>query len=55
MHKHLEHRNTASVDILYLLWSNVLALGQLEDVLLPIDDAQCPILRGVDRDKEHFT
>lgn len=48
MHKHLEHRNTTHVDVFYLLWSDVLSLGQLEDVLLPVDDAQCPILRGVD-------
>lgn len=46
MHKHLEHRNTACVHVLYLLWSYVLPLGQLEDVLLPVDDAESPILRG---------
>lgn len=45
MHKDLQNRNTASVDILDLLGSDVLALGQLKDVLLPVYDAQSPILK----------
>lgn len=48
MHKHLQHRNTTHVDIFNLLWSDVLSLGQFEDVLLPVNDAQCPILRRVE-------
>lgn len=39
MHKHLQYRYAAHVDVLYLLWSYVLSLGQLEDVLLPVNDA----------------
>lgn len=44
MHEHLEYRNTAHVHVLYLLRSNVLSLGQFEDVLFSVNDAQCPIL-----------
>ena len=44
MHKHLQHRHAAHVNVLDLLRSNVLSLGQLEDVLLPVDDAESPIL-----------
>lgn len=44
MNEHLEHRNTTQVDIFDLLWSDVLPLSQLEDVLLPVNDAQRAIL-----------
>lgn len=44
MHKHLQHRNTPRVDVFDLLWGDVLALGQLEDVLLPVNDAKRPVL-----------
>lgn len=40
----LSHSTAPHVDILDLLWGDVLALCQLEDVLLPIDDLQRPIL-----------
>lgn len=39
MHEHLQYRNTTHVDIFYLLRSDVLSLGQLEDVLLSVNDA----------------
>ena len=38
VHKTLLQERAAGVDILNLLGRNVLALRQLEDVLLPIDD-----------------
>lgn len=52
MHKHLQHGDAASVHVLDLLRSNVLALRQLEDVLLPVDDAQSPVLTGAHGDIE---
>lgn len=45
MHEDLQNRNTASVDVLNLLGSDVLALGQLKDVLLPVHNAQSAILK----------
>ena len=44
VHKHLQYRHTACVNILDLLRGDVLALRQLEDVLLPIDDSQGAVL-----------
>lgn len=44
MHIDLCHRITPHKDIFYLFRSNVLALGQLEDVLLPVHDLQRAIL-----------
>lgn len=44
MHKHLHHCITPRVDVLDLLRSDVLALGQLENVLLPVDDLQRAVL-----------
>lgn len=40
MHKHLGHGAAAHVYVLDLLGGDVLALRQLEDVLLPVDDLQ---------------
>lgn len=39
------HRFTSNVDVLDLLWGNVLALRQFEDVLFPINDLQRAILQ----------
>lgn len=44
MDEDLKNGDTARVDVLDLLWGDVLPLGQLEDVLLPVDDAQGPVL-----------
>lgn len=52
MHKHLEYRYGAQVDSFYLLWSNVLSLGQLKDVLLSVNDSEGTILR---RERNVFT
>ena len=40
MHKHLCHRFAAYVDVLDLLRCDILPLGQLEDVLLSINNPQ---------------
>lgn len=40
MHKHLCHRSAAYVHVFNLLRCDVLALSQLEDVLLAVDDLQ---------------
>ncbi len=45
MNIELCHRLTPNVDVLDLLGGNVLALRQLEDVLLPVNDLQCAILQ----------
>lgn len=42
----LGHRLTADVNVLYLLRGDVLSLGQLKDVLLPVNDLQCTVLRS---------
>lgn len=39
------HRFTPNVDVLDLLRGDVLALRQLEDMLLPVDDLQRAILQ----------
>lgn len=44
VHKHLSHGVAPHVDVLDLLGRNILALGQLEDVLLPVHDLQGAIL-----------
>lgn len=54
MHKHLEDGNRTHVDVLYLLWSDVLSLAQLEDVLLPVDDAQRAVLTQALELHEYF-
>ena len=51
MHKDLGHCVTPGVDILYLLWCNVLSLGQLEDVLLPVHNSQSAVLYTKMRDR----
>lgn len=45
MHIELCYRLTPDVNVLNLLWGNVLALRQLENVLLPVDDFQRAILQ----------
>lgn len=40
VHEHLGHGAAAHVHVLDLLGGDVLALRQLEDVLLPVDDLQ---------------
>lgn len=45
MNIELCHRLTPNVDVLNLLRGDVLALRQLEDVLLPVNDLQCAILQ----------
>lgn len=47
MHIELCHRLTPNVDVLYLLRGDVLALRQLEDVLLPVNDFQCAVLQEI--------
>ena len=42
--EHLQHDDAAHVHVLDLLRRDVLALRQLEDVLLPVHDAQRPVL-----------
>lgn len=54
MHKHLEDGNRTHVDVLYLLWSDVLSLAQLEDVLLSVDDAQRAVLTQALELHEYF-
>ena len=49
MDKDLSHRSTAAVDVLDLLGGDVLPLGQLEQVLLPVDELQGPVLRPRER------
>lgn len=44
VHIHLRHGVAPHVDVLDLLGRNVLALGQLEDVLLPVHDLQGAVL-----------
>lgn len=44
MHKHLGHCVAPHINVLDLLRGNVLALGQLEDVLLPVHDLQGAVL-----------
>lgn len=44
MHVELCHWLAPDVNVLDLLGGYVLALGQLEDVLLPVDDFQRPVL-----------
>lgn len=48
MHVELCHGLTPDVDVLYLLRRDVLALRQLEDVLLPIDDFERAVLQDID-------
>lgn len=45
MHIQLCHRFAPNVNVLDLLRGDVLALRQLEDMLLPVDDLQCAILQ----------
>lgn len=45
MNIELCHRLTPNVDVLNLFRGDVLALCQLEDVLLPVNDLQCAILQ----------
>lgn len=45
MHIELCHWLTPDVNVLNLLWGNVLALRQFENVLLPVDDFQRTILQ----------
>lgn len=47
MHIELCHRLTPNVDVLYLLRGDVLALRQLEDVLLPVNDFQRAVLQEI--------
>lgn len=54
MHKHLEDGNRTHVDVLYLLWRDVLSLAQLEDVLLSVDDAQRAVLTQALELHEYF-
>lgn len=44
MNIELSHRFAPDVDVLDLLRGDVLALRQLEDVLLPVNDLQCSVL-----------
>lgn len=44
VHVELCHWLTPDVNVLNLLRGDVLALGQLEDVLLPVDDFQRAVL-----------
>lgn len=46
VHKDLSHRVAPHVHVLDLLGGDVLALGQLEDVLLPVHDLQGAVLRS---------
>lgn len=48
MHIELSHWLTPDVNVLNLLRGNVLALRQLENVFLPVDDFQCAILQKND-------
>lgn len=41
------HRLTPYVNVLYLLRGDVLALRQLEDVLLSVNDFQRPVLQQI--------
>lgn len=53
MNIELSHRFAPDVDVLDLLRGDVLALRQLEDVLLPVNDLQCSVLqerRGTTKD-----
>lgn len=45
MHIELCYWLTPDVNVLNLLWGNVLALRQLENVLLPVNDFQRAILQ----------
>lgn len=45
MNEDLSHGVAVDVDVLDLLGSDVLALSQLKDVLLPVDDLQRAVLR----------
>ena len=45
MNIELCHRFTPYVDVLNLLRGDVLALRQLEDMLLPVNDLQCAVLQ----------
>lgn len=54
MHVELRHWLTPDVDVLDLLRRNVLALRQLKDVLLPIDDLQGAVLQEVRRRRLHI-
>jgi hypothetical protein len=47
--EHLQHHNAAHVHVLDLFRGDVLALGQLEDVLFPVDDPERPVLPNGDR------
>lgn len=53
MHVELRHWLTPDVDVLNLLRRNVLALRQLKDVLLPVDDLQGAVLQEVRRRRLH--
>ena len=44
MDKDLGHGPTAVVDGLYLLGGDVFSLGELKQVLLPVDELQGPVL-----------
>ena len=54
MNVKLGHRFTPDVDVLDLLGGDVLALRQLEDVLLPVNDLQRAVLerRGEVKQKD---
>lgn len=54
MHVELRHWLTPDVDVLNLLRRNVLALRQLKDVLLSIDDLQGAVLQEVRRGRLHI-
>lgn len=47
VHIQLRHGLTPNVNVLYLLRGDVLALRQLEDVLLPVNDFQCAVLQRI--------
>lgn len=49
MHIKLCHRLTPDVYVLDLFRGDVLALGQLEDVLLPVNYLQCAVLHEKDQ------
>lgn len=40
VHEYLGHKSTAHIHVLNLLWSDVLPLSQLEDVLLAVNNLQ---------------
>lgn len=49
MNKNLQYWSAPGINIFNLLWSNVFSLGQLENILLPVDDFQSSILYEADK------